>query len=152
MASFKDKNGVEWRLELDVGLVTALRTRVDFDVGTEAQASGTFGEVLFADKEKLVRVLWIICEEQAEKAKIEPEAFGRAFTGPVLSRATDALIDCITDFTHRPAVAAAMKEKMVGLLAGVEAKAIEAFNRAADSLLSANATVLPVSPESIPQG
>lgn len=150
MASFKDRNDREWRLELDVPMVVALRTRVGFELG-KAAVSERFGEILFGDPETLVRVLWVICEQQAEKAGVTPEQFGGGFNGQAVSDAVDALIGAITDFTHRPAVAAAIKAKLPTTLAGMEARMIRAIEEKMNSISNESATSLPASAESIQQ-
>jgi hypothetical protein len=116
---FKDKEGREWDVTLNVGVIGALRRDANFELGKAATAE-RFAETLFADPEQFVRVLWVIVEKQAEKAGVSPEEFGYSFDYETVGRATEAFMEAIIDFFHRPAAAKAIKAKLPALLKSID--------------------------------
>lgn len=96
MRIFKDKNGADWPIEIDLSVVT----RVYRDTGIN------LNDLILTDKhaklgddpETLGRLLWSLCESTARERSIAPEAFPRIFNGDALEEAMNALADACADF------------------------------------------------------
>jgi hypothetical protein len=102
MAKFTDRQKREWILDLDVYLVEQIqkKTEVRVDQLIAEKAAGLVE--LFSDPIKFVRVLWVMIEEQAAKASVTPEQFGRSLGGDALEEAANAFVESLTDFfPHR---------------------------------------------------
>lgn len=101
MATFKDENGREWMVRVDVPAVKRLREHgLDilgiFDDGFKPIAE------LADDPCRLVDSLWIVCQEQAEKDGIGEEAFARRLFGDAIGDALNALVEAVADFFPNP--------------------------------------------------
>lgn len=112
MAEFKDRNGRDWQIRFDFRLLekieTSIKVPVEREDGTKilqpldiADETGR-GMLLACSKgATIVRVCWILCEDQAKAAKITAEAFGEAMaSGEVIEGAEAALRQALTDFTR----------------------------------------------------
>jgi len=103
MHSFKDNEGREWHLAVNVATVKRLRQSelavdlLDLVDGREPERSLLVR--LAADPVLLVDVLYVICQPEAEKRGVSDVEFGEAMAGEVIDRATEALLAEITDFT-----------------------------------------------------
>lgn len=150
--TFKDKDGREWALALDVAAVEKLEARVEgFKIDGLLLSDGLFA--LFDAPLRFVRVLWVLCEGQAERHGVTPEQFGAALDWSALDVAGDAFTDALVLFTprHRRAGAAAA-------VAEVREQRPETDRRTAErvraivrrELLSAPATSAPASSDSTP--
>lgn len=92
--SFKDTEGREWVLRVDVDAVRRLRAAgIDFAKLVKNNLAD-----LKEDFELLGNFLFVLCQEQAEKRKITDAEFGRALAGDVIRHATDAMVEAIVDF------------------------------------------------------
>lgn len=123
MAKFKDSDGREWALSLNVGLVAKLRTDAGFELGKSMNAQ--IGETLFGDPEKIAKVLWVLVETQAENRGTSPESFIFALDGPTLESASTALIEAIIDFFHRGEPAKRMKARLPEILAKADRETVQ---------------------------
>lgn len=106
--TFLDREKREWALALDVATVEKLEARIEgFKIDGLLLSDGLFK--LFDAPVRFVRVLWVLCDAQAERHGVTPEAFGAALDGPALDAAGDAFTDALVLFTprHRRAGAAA---------------------------------------------
>lgn len=92
MKSFKDNNGREWLLAIDVNVAKRVRDLAKFDLLSLEI------EKLSADAVTLVDVLFAVCKPQADAAKITDEQFAAAIVGDVVADAADALMEAIADF------------------------------------------------------
>lgn len=100
LAQFVDQRGRTWRLELNYSLAKRLRevTSLDF-------VNYQDGKALLAihdSDEKLVQVLWLLCEAQAKEASVGEEEFGAGLGGDALEQAIEALEQALINFS-RPA-------------------------------------------------
>lgn len=164
MAKFTDGNRNEWIVFVDVPTIERVQQRLDgfrVDQIFDDDMKGLLA--LVADPVKLVRLLWIVVEEQAEKAKVSPEQFGRALHGDALEDALTALQEAVADFTprRRRAVLKALAAKSVDVadktaaLALTEVAAIDPEKvieemKARGRTRSGSATNSPASSESTP--
>lgn len=98
--AFTDLEGRRWTLVLNVHLAQQIRDSLglDFLAAEDGKAITAVGQ----SDEQLVQVLFALCEPQAEKSEVTPEAFARGLGGDVLEQASDALTGAVMLFT-RPA-------------------------------------------------
>jgi len=100
MPSFKDEEGREWRVRVDVGAIQRvldLKTEPQINLGDIGQAADNM--VRFSnDPVLLVNVLYLICEEQTKTRSVSDTDFGGLFLGDVLFDATMALEEAVTAF------------------------------------------------------
>ena len=92
--SFKDTEGREWTLRIDVNAIRKLRAiGVDFnELAAEGLARLKTDFVLLCD------VLYLLCKDQADRRNVTDEDFGRGLAGDVIASATEALILAVVDF------------------------------------------------------
>lgn len=98
MVTFKDAADRQW--ELDVNIVSVKKVRDETDVDLLGVTDGKLHAAI-TDPQKLVAVLYSLCEEQATKTGITPDQFGRSLRGDAIEGATYALLDAITEFFPR---------------------------------------------------
>jgi chorismate mutase len=95
MPTFKDVNGQEWLLRLDVGKIRDVRELHHVNLAT---LDGTAYDRLESDPELLVNVLWTLCKSQAPEKNINEQQFGEALVGDAIDHATAALLEAIAGF------------------------------------------------------
>lgn len=88
--SFKDNEGRVWHLEIDPWAMKRVRGRTGVNLGTLLNDNLKPFRELVADPITFVDVLWVLCEEQAQKAGVTDEQFGRALRGDPLEEAGSA--------------------------------------------------------------
>jgi hypothetical protein len=117
-------------------------------------APSLFGNLLL-----LVRVLWVLCEQQAEGRKVTPEEFGKALRGDSLEEAGQALMGDIADFF--PSGRRAIFQKMISKSADLSEKAAALLTAKIDAMKLSDllpptrgdrSTSSPDMPASIPAG
>ena len=150
MNTFTDRDGRSWDLSLNVGLLARVRQTTGIELAKALKSEQALAEAIFAEPEKLVEVLYVICEAQAQKAGISPEQFGYGFDGEALERATQAMLESIADFFPRSALARAVKSRLPQILARADREMVSEAEKRLDSILSENAGGSPASPASIP--
>ena len=96
MASFKDRNGVEWPLAIVFGELPELKRRgLDLDTLTDE----TFAGLRYGKVGDLVDLLWFVCRKDAGGRT--REEFDWSLDGEAIERAVDALADAVVDFLFR---------------------------------------------------
>jgi hypothetical protein len=91
---FKDSDGREWSVRVVVGTVEKVR-----EIGVDlADITGQQMKRLSTDDVLLVRVMWLVCEQQADQKHVTPEQFGEAMFGDTLDNAYEALRGALDDF------------------------------------------------------
>lgn len=85
--TFKDFKGQSWEIAITVGTIAKVRNRLGYNMGDIRK----FYEEVMIDPEKVVNVLYVICESQAEKRGISDTQFGESFDGPTYMAAASAL-------------------------------------------------------------
>lgn len=98
MRTFKDRDGREWEIVIDLPAVKLVKQLAGVDIlaGGDDKAP-LFGGML-DEPVKLVDCLYVLCRRQAEARKLTDEDFGRAFSGEAIEAATDALTQELIDF------------------------------------------------------
>lgn len=110
MPRFPDKLGQTWDLLIDVDAVEQVRSKLNLDL---MKIDKPEGKAIFEDQVTFVHVLYVLCEEQAEKRQINERAFAKGFNGDTFDAAVDALIEAIADFfpKHRRMILQKSAEK-----------------------------------------
>ena len=138
MHKFKDCEGREWSLQVNVAAARELRDRLDIDLLDGGQSL----QKLADDPYTAANVLYVLCERQAKAREISDEQFGEALAGDSFEDATTALLEEVIDFFPRRQ-REAMK-KILATLATVKGKAVELTERKLDGpeLETAMTTIL----------
>lgn len=98
MKSFKDNKGRDWRIDICVPAADDVKAACDIDLLDVADEKSKTIERLLAEPRLLVNVIYVLCKEQADEAKITDRDFGRAMAGDAIDHATNALMTDIADF------------------------------------------------------
>lgn len=97
MATFRDKTGRDWTIELDAPTIRRVRTECDLDL---VDIDGKAYERMYDDPLLLCDCLWSVVRLQAEKASVTGEQFFEAVKGDEFEPALIAIQKAVTDFTH----------------------------------------------------
>ena len=95
---FTDREDREWKLAFDGPKFEAIQEAMDINIGSE-DGSGMLQ--VCENGVNIVRVCWIMCEEQAEKKEVTSKQFGEAMaSGEVIEGAEKALRAALLGFTR----------------------------------------------------
>ncbi|RIK72124.1 MAG: hypothetical protein DCC68_26760 [Planctomycetota bacterium] len=99
MPSFKDTNGREWLVTLNVAQVKRVRERLGVNLADLQE-----GNLLtrLADPVTLVDVLFVLVQPQADENSVTDEQFAASLGGDTLSSASTALLEALCDFFPQP--------------------------------------------------
>ena len=123
MKTYKDNEGREWQLSVNVGSLKRVKELVGFDLlGDNGDISQSLME-LSRNPVLLGDVLYCLCKPQADKREISDIEFGESLAGDAVEQATKALIQEIVDFF--PAQKRQRLQTLLGKMEAVEAKALE---------------------------
>jgi len=101
MAKFKDTEGREWLISINVSTIKAVKEKAGvelLDVGSE---SGGLAK-LYTDPIMLAGVVYTLCEEQAKNRNLTPEQFGQGLAGDVITNAYEAITEELVNFFPSP--------------------------------------------------
>ena len=96
--TFRDAAGREWLVSIDVAKVKAVRDRTGVHLGRLLDDNLAKYQEVMSDPVTLIDVLYVLCAEQAEKAGVTDEQFGRAMGGDTIEHAATAFEEAFTDF------------------------------------------------------
>lgn len=96
MKTFKDADGREWTITVDIGALRRIRDLTKVDL--VELIGNNLALALDADPVLLVDVLWAAVKPQAEQRKISDEEFGCSLRGEALDAALAALLEDLVDF------------------------------------------------------
>jgi hypothetical protein len=96
MKSFKDREGMEWAVRIDVAAAKSVREALAFDILN--LEDGKTMERLIDDPVLLCDVLYVVCKDQADSRQISDVQFGRAMGGDAIEHAAMALLSELVDF------------------------------------------------------
>jgi len=96
MAKFLDNRDRQWTITIDVDAIR--RVRADPGVDLMGVLDGPLLTKIGSDPVLLVDVLYTLCAEQAEAAKVTPRQFGQGLTGDAIEAAATALLEGLADF------------------------------------------------------
>ena len=106
MQRFKDAEGREWFVDLNISTARALRTNaLGVDFLDYAGILAGVNDVFFA-----ADLLFLVCEDQAKERGLDAEGFGRALKGRALFEGVSAFVAEYLDFFPDPSTAAKMRE------------------------------------------
>jgi len=105
MRVFKDAEGREWELRLDIFTLGQVKSRVNIDMTKPTGANdddefSTAHWILQNDYIQMANVLYVVCYKQCEDRSVSDEQFGRLLVGDVFYRAMKALWEEWADFFH----------------------------------------------------
>ena len=101
MKSFKDRNGLEWKIDLSFALWRRIKSETGIDL-LDVAMPDTKSLRQLAEMENVGVVLWLYCEAQAVEAGIDRETFWRALHGPAIETGMKAIVDDLEDFSQSP--------------------------------------------------
>lgn len=103
MRVFKDKNGLEWRVVIDIGVCREARQR--FDINLYKVADDEFATLakVVEDPVMLADILFLACGSQAKERNMAIADFEAVFNGDAVRAAAKALTDELLDFSLAPA-------------------------------------------------
>jgi len=130
MHSFVDNANRTWELTINVAIVKRVRALVDVDLYGLVDEGFKSLSALIADPVQLADVLFCLCKEEAEKANVTDEDFGRALAGDAITRAADAFVEELIDFFPDARARAGLR------------KAIDAGRKVRDKVLTHAETLL----------
>jgi hypothetical protein len=93
MRNFTDTKNRQWTPEINLFTAARIKRNLNVDIDNIESLSAAF-----VDLATLADFLFISIEDQAMKAGVSSEDFGRALSGSVLEQATDALVYAVSDF------------------------------------------------------
>ena len=108
MRTFKDTEGREWQIAVNVNTVKRVRASLDIDL--LAIEDGKLLERLHRDPVLLCDVLFVVCKPQVEQRSLTDEDFGAALAGDAIEHATVALLEDLVDFSPSPKDRANLKK------------------------------------------
>lgn len=112
MHAFKDGQNRTWVVEIHHAAIK----RVEAETGVKLVALLGDGLAplndLLADLVRLVDVLYVLCREQADRAGLSDEQFGRGLVGDGLDRAAQAFVKELIDFFPQEKVRARLRRVM----------------------------------------
>ena len=97
MRSFKDNEGREWTVLIEIDTIRRVRSEHGIDLAQTIRDQSIL-ERLSDDVVLLCDVLYSICRPQADNRKLTAEDFGRALYGDAIASATEAFMGGIIDF------------------------------------------------------
>ncbi len=100
MRSFKDNQGRQWSVEINVTAIKRVRGLTGEDLMQVIE--GTLIEKLIRDPVLLCDVVYAICKPEADAKNVSDEEFGRAMAGDVIEAATTAVLEELVGFCPSP--------------------------------------------------
>lgn len=145
MSRFETSKGFVFNITLTVGDLRRVREATGVDLGAAMTDEKALIEVVFGNPEKLVEILYLLCEEQCKAGGTDPEAFARQFDGATLERSIEALLGAVADFFPRSAIGAALKRNLPRTLANLDAMVIASMDAKASKPSAGNSQPAPAS-------
>ena len=119
---FQDKNGTEWRLSLTVGTIEDVKENTEIDFDELIKKPAALAEFMLADHKQLVRVLFVICQDQIEERSMTAKDFGRLFDRTTIDNAQNGLMESIMLFYARTSAGRVIQEQWPALLAKMDSE------------------------------
>jgi hypothetical protein len=116
VAKFKDNQGRTWNVAIDGGKLKTVRDVLGVHLAAGGEAGAEALAALARDPARLVDTLYLLCRDQAERAGVSDEQFGRSLLGDAIDRAVEALLAALREFFPRE------KAETVGRFAEREAE------------------------------
>ena len=100
MRSFKDNQGGQWSVEINVTAIKRVRGLTGEDLMQVIE--GTLIEKLIRDPVLLCDVVYAICKPEADACSVSDEEFGKAMAGDAIEAATTAVLEELVGFCPSP--------------------------------------------------
>jgi hypothetical protein len=100
MRSFKDNQGRQWSVEINVTAIKRVRGLTGEDLMQVIE--GTLIEKLIRDPVLLCDVVYAICKPEADCRSISDEEFGKSMAGDAIEAATTAVLEELVGFCPSP--------------------------------------------------
>ena len=100
MRSFKDNQGRQWSVEINVTAIKRVRGLTGEDLMQVIE--GTLIEKLIRDPVLLCDVVYALCKPEADTRSVSDEDFGRAMAGDAIEAATTAVLEELVGFCPSP--------------------------------------------------
>ena len=100
MQSFKDNQGRQWSVEINVTAIKRVRGLTGEDLMQVIE--GTLIEKLIRDPVLLCDVVYAICKPEADARSVSDEEFGKAMAGDAIEAATTAVLEELVGFCPSP--------------------------------------------------
>ncbi len=130
MPSYKDTNGREWLVTLNVAQVKRVRERLGVNLA-DLQEGNLL--VRLSDPVTLVDVLFVLVQPQADENSVTDEQFAAALGGDTLSSASTALLEALCDFFPQPT--RLMLRKVLAQTQARQADAVTKIENEGDELI-----------------
>ena len=141
MQTFTDIHGHAWTVAVTIGTVKRVKARLGIDMfDTDSFMKQMQDFIMLCD------LLYVICQDEAEKRGITDEQFGCSLAGQVLRDAREALMEAYMAFFPDPEVAAKLRvvkdkynavgDKMLALLEKKMPQIIRKLDSEIDSVLA----------------
>lgn len=114
MITFTDELGRAWHVVLDYAAVRRVKSQLGVDLFKVLDDNCDLFQKLSVDIELAVNLLFALVADQAEKAGVSDEDFGRGLAGDAIDRAMEALVAETVAFfpKHRRAILEKIRQKM----------------------------------------
>jgi len=123
MKIFKDTQGREWEIAVNVATIKRVRSLLDVDLMSLVDEQSNLIQRLQTDPVLLVDVVYVLCKPQADQRGVTDEQFGESMASDALDDATSALFRELADFF--PKGRRALMQKMVDKIEKFQKRAIE---------------------------
>ena len=100
MRSFKDNQGRQWSVEINVAAIKRVRGLTGEDLMQVIE--GRLIEKLIRDPVLLCDVVYAICKPEADSRSVSDEEFGKAMAGDAIEAATTAVLEELVGFCPSP--------------------------------------------------
>lgn len=100
MRSFKDNQGRQWSVEINVTAIKRVRGLTGEDLMQVIE--GTLIEKLIRDPVLLCDVVYAICKPEADSRSVSDEEFGKAMAADAIEAATTAVLEELVGFCPSP--------------------------------------------------
>lgn len=129
MQTFKDTEGRNWTVVVNVQAVKRVKALLDIDL--LEMIEGKLLDRFIASPILLCDVIYALCKPQADAAGVKDEDFGRAMAGDAIDAATAAFLQAVVDFF--PSSRRAVLQKALAKVQKLEAMALDAAAAVLDS-------------------
>lgn len=100
MRSFKDNEGRQWSVDINVAAIKRVRGLTGTDLMQVIE--GTLIEKLIRDPVLLCDVVYALCKPDADTRSVSDEDFGKAMAGDAIEHATSAVLEELVGFCPSP--------------------------------------------------
>lgn len=108
MRTFNDNAGRTWTVAINVNAVRRCRSLLGIDLyGLLDDGFRGLGDLL-SDVVRLIDVVYVLVEDQADARDVSDEDFGRSLSGDSIDQITEAFLGALTDFFPSPRVREAL--------------------------------------------